>query len=239
MSNSQGICPKCSAPNEYSKTVCDMCGARLPWANAIKASDKPEATPSPFPVAAANKKTPPSPENIKSCQKTMGCGCLSFVGLFLFALYATRGVDDKSVPVAPDPYASSVASAPSQPVAVPIYNIPSLIGLDLDGVQRVLGASPPKGLTEEIKRNMIYSKHYDWLCEWDKDGFALGVNYDTRTNRVIDFFLTEDTGMGLSSGTARLISAGNLTDTSSRYRLEFVTAKGHSDMYTGVVIKPN
>lgn len=40
MSNLKGICPKCSSENEYSKTVCDVCGARLPWASALEEDRK-------------------------------------------------------------------------------------------------------------------------------------------------------------------------------------------------------
>ena len=36
--SSQAQCSKCTAPNEYSSIVCDMCGARLPWADAVSAS---------------------------------------------------------------------------------------------------------------------------------------------------------------------------------------------------------
>ncbi len=234
--STMGRCTKCGNANEYSKVICDFCGARLPWADGVKESVKQPLKAAPVANIA---KQAPSPQNVKGCQKTMGCGCLSIIALFAFALFATRGIDDKTAMVAPDPYVSSTTSVPSNPVSAPIYDIPSLIGLDLNGVQRVLGSSPPKGLTEEIKHNMIYSQHYDWDCEWDKGGFTLDVNYDTRTNQVIDFFLTEDTGSGLTNGTSRLISAGNLANTSSHYKLEFVAATGHPDEYTGVVVKPN
>lgn len=32
---SKGRCLKCTQENEYSKVICDFCGVRLPWADAV------------------------------------------------------------------------------------------------------------------------------------------------------------------------------------------------------------
>lgn len=57
-SPNSGTCPHCGAPNEYSLSFCNLCGNRLPWADALKSNAKPVVVPNqpvndfkkPFPI---------------------------------------------------------------------------------------------------------------------------------------------------------------------------------------------
>jgi hypothetical protein len=53
MSTPKGQCPQCKNENEYSKVVCDFCGARLPWAHAV--APKPQSQPQPTPLPQASQ----------------------------------------------------------------------------------------------------------------------------------------------------------------------------------------
>ena len=87
MSN-QGQCPKCSTQNEYSKTVCDMCGARLPWASALEEDRKQKI--------AAEKVAEDAKRQLAQAQRASNTNVVS------------------SLPNIPRPLASNPAGSPSQ-----------------------------------------------------------------------------------------------------------------------------
>lgn len=53
----RGECPGCKTPNTYTSVICTMCGARLPWADAVapKPSATQTATPAPASPAPAKR----------------------------------------------------------------------------------------------------------------------------------------------------------------------------------------
>lgn len=72
-----GQCPKCSAANEYSKIVCDACGARLPWAEAVTTNSG----------ASAFSARPPAVLASSGSGITLSpIGCLPLLGGFILAL---------------------------------------------------------------------------------------------------------------------------------------------------------
>lgn len=69
-----GTCPRCKTENEYSKLVCEACGARLPWADAVSPSPAlATVTPDDFFSDTPPKWTPlaPLPDTIPAPQKPL------------------------------------------------------------------------------------------------------------------------------------------------------------------------
>ena len=56
-SSNLGTCPHCGTANEYSLMFCNLCGNRLPWADALKSNAAPVIVPS-QPVSDVKKPLP-------------------------------------------------------------------------------------------------------------------------------------------------------------------------------------
>jgi len=79
MAPSQGQCAKCNQPNAYNKIVCDFCGARLPWANAVQSSTR----------QSAPQQTAPRPA---SAPQASSWSSLPRASRFLIVFFALMGV---------------------------------------------------------------------------------------------------------------------------------------------------
>ena len=81
----QGKCDKCENVNEYSKTICDFCGARLPWSAAMAKPETPHVTPIPV-TLTAKPLTADQKRNAEGCGKVLGIGCAGIVALFVILI---------------------------------------------------------------------------------------------------------------------------------------------------------
>lgn len=112
------------------------------------------------------------------------------------------------------------------------FDVPSLIGMDVDGVKTVLGT--PTDDTEPTAEQMVDTT--EWWKEFERDGQTLLVTYDPRTRAIVDFFISTNDPSGATRDTQSLLSTGNLSESDSRYSVEFVRALNDRSVYTGVKI---
>ncbi len=115
------------------------------------------------------------------------------------------------------------------------FDVPSLVGKDLDGVIAILGEPRGQDPTSlQIQQGVI-----DWDKTFIKDGKELLVTYTISNRKIIDFFISTDDPSGGTSDSEALLLLGNLKQTDSRYRVEFVKAIGSPGSFTGVKVIPS
>ncbi len=116
----------------------------------------------------------------------------------------------------------------------PVFDVPSLVGKDINGVQAIL--STPS----EDDSNKVWPNGDDeHLKTWSKQGVDLMVDYHLNTGKVVDFFVGTDDPSGATSDTQKLLEQGNLKENESAYRIEMTKAGGHPGQYTGLKAVPN
>jgi hypothetical protein len=129
-----------------------------------------------------------------------------------------------------------LAGCGGKPLPDPAFDVPSLVGKDIKGVEQTLGVPSEYTPPDSIQRP---DNIREWDKSWEHDKHTLLVTYDLVTGKVIDFFIGTDDPSGASDDQDRLLALGNLQRGDLRYRVEFVPAMGHPDKYTGVKVVPN
>ena len=116
----------------------------------------------------------------------------------------------------------------------PIFDVPTLVGKDINGIQAVLGTP-----TEDDSDVNWSDGEDDRLKCWTKGKVSLMVSFHRNSNQVIDFFITlDDSSSGGTTDKKRLLSVGKLKEGESRYRIEYVFAIGEPGVYAGVKAIP-
>jgi hypothetical protein len=115
-----------------------------------------------------------------------------------------------------------------------VFDIPSLVDKDIDGVIAVLGT--PKG--KDPTAQQIELGINEWDKTFVKDGKELLVTYTISNRKIIDFFIPTDDPSGLTTDTEHLLRLGNLKQGDPRYRIEFVKAIKDPSSFTGVKVIP-
>ncbi len=107
-----------------------------------------------------------------------------------------------------------------------IFDVPSLLGKNIDQIKTVLGKPTSDGEPTELQLSMGVD---EWDKGFQKDGEELLVTYNPKTRKVIDFFV---------SGTNKndVLIVGNLKDGASGYALEFVKSRENPAEITGVIV---
>jgi hypothetical protein len=80
MSAPQGECPSCKTANAYTSVICNLCGARLPWADAVTAKAAASSTPK---VSAPSMKK----AFLSTGSPSIWARCLIYVGLAWVAYF--------------------------------------------------------------------------------------------------------------------------------------------------------
>ncbi len=142
------------------------------------------------------------------------------------------------VAVMPSPETPAPTTVVPEPAVVETssFDIPSLVGKNIDEIESVIGKAErtfePTELQEE---NGPISSEKTFV----KDGDDLMISYDKQTRIVVDFFISTDDASGASSDKAHLLEIGNLTQNAPTYSVEFVPAIKDPSVYTGVIVRAN
>lgn len=116
-----------------------------------------------------------------------------------------------------------------------VFNVPSLVGKDLDGVIAVLGQ--PQG--QDPTALQIQQGVREWDKTFIKDGKELLVTYSISNRKIVDFFISTDDSSGNTTDTGYLLQISNLQENDPRYRVEFVKSIKNPSSFTGVKVIPN
>jgi len=132
--------------------------------------------------------------------------------------------------------APAVATKEETPVLQFVFDLPVLVGKNTDEVATTLKDYQKKTLQptqEQIKMGVK-----DWDMEFEKDGKDLLVSYVIATKAVNDFFISTDDPSGATKDKKHLLELGNLNESDSRYKVEFVKVLKDSTRFTGVKVTP-
>lgn len=119
------------------------------------------------------------------------------------------------------------ATTPTQSYS---FDIPSLLGKNIDEVRQVLGTPLDKDLTEPTAEQLKLGAD-EWDNSYKKGDQELLVTFNPNTRKIVDFFLSGD-------NKAKLIEAGNLKENDSNYTIEQVKQLKNPSAITGIKITP-
>ena len=132
--------------------------------------------------------------------------------------------------------APTVVTKEETPALQFVFDLPVLIGKNADEVATTLKDYQKKTLQptqEQIKMGVK-----DWDMEFEKDGKDLLVSYVIATKVVNSFFISTDDPSGATKDKKHLLELGNLNESDSRYKVEFVKVLKDSTRFTGVKVTP-
>lgn len=166
----------------------------------------------------------------RSSGAAIGCLVLIIIGvgsaLVLNALGDAREKASKKIEQA----ASSLP-----PITEPAFDIPALIGNNLQEVRQILG-TPTVDDSEPNEKQQDFTT---WNKTWEKDGTHLMVTYNPQTLLITDFFVSLG-GTKSTSDTDHLLKIGNLKKNDPRYTVEFTACRNCAEptQYLGVTVTP-
>ena len=134
---------------------------------------------------------------------------------------------------------NSASAKPTESVQTsePTFDIPSLVGKNIDEVKTEL--SDYQGKTEEPTDQQIQMGVKDWDASFVKDGKELLVTYTIADRKVKEFFIGTDDPSGKTKDLQHFLNLGNLSESDSSYSLRFIPAIKDSTSFTGVRVEPN
>lgn len=113
------------------------------------------------------------------------------------------------------------------------FDVPSLIGKNIDEIKNILGA--PVNDIEPSKMQLEYGVD-EWDKTFKKNGFELLVTYNPTTKKIIDFFIPTNDPSGSTTNTDNLLIIGNLKRNSTNYKIENVKTIKDPSLFTGIKI---
>ena len=118
-----------------------------------------------------------------------------------------------------------------------VFDVPSLVGKNIDEIRQVLGEPADKTLTEPNAQQLALGTK-EWDNTFKKDGKELLVTFNVQSRKVVDFFIGTDDPLGKTKDKKHLMELGGVKDSNPNYRIEFVKAIIDPSFYTGVKIIP-
>jgi len=112
-----------------------------------------------------------------------------------------------------------------------IFDVPFLVGKNIDEIRQILGTPLDKDLTEPTAQQIELGGS-EWDNSYKKDGQDLLITFDASSRKIIDFFLDGD-------DKSKLLEIGNLKENASSYTIEPVKAIKDPSVITGIKIIPN
>lgn len=204
-------CMYCQGEIEADAKKCKHCGEWL--------KDKPQS---------ATEKI--SEDKLRNQKQTKGCCLITVVGLVIWIIVIAASSNGKP----------SSASSPSPPTVVTkakiIYDVPSLVGKNIDEVREALGK--PQAGRDEPTSEQLSLGFSEWDNQFGPDDKALLVTFNPQDRKIIDFFISTDDPSGATKDKDYLLALGNLKENDPNYKIEFVKAVIEPTSFTGVKVIP-
>jgi len=118
-----------------------------------------------------------------------------------------------------------------------IFDVPSLIGKDINGVMNILG-TPNKDNGEPTSLQIEMGIN-EWSKSYEKDGRELLITYNYKTKEIIDFFIPSTDSEYQNKDKEHMLLVGGLEDNNRNYSVEFVKSVKDNTRFTGIKITPN
>lgn len=130
-----------------------------------------------------------------------------------------------------------VAINTENPTASMKFDVPSLIGKNINEIVVILG-TPNKDNSEPTNAQLELGTT-EWSKGYEKDGRELLITYNIKTGSVIDFFIPSTDKETEDNNKKGLLTIGNIKEDSQTYSVEFVKLISNPSKFTGVKITPN
>ncbi|MEK7143047.1 MAG: hypothetical protein AAB785_02455 [Patescibacteria group bacterium] len=167
----------------------------------------------------------------------IGLGCCggSVVLLVVLVVIALKGVQTA---LKPTPTPSTTQNTTITPTTTPapkyIYDIPALIGKNIDEIRAILGEPVDKELTEPTQEQISLGAK-EWDNTFKKDDFDLLVTFNISSRKIVDFFV--DTSSKYPDKN-KLMEVTNTKENANNYTIESVKELKNSSNITGIKIIP-
>ena len=153
--------------------------------------------------------------------------------ILFFILFGV--ISDKPTPTtSPATSMNNAVTKTEAPATIPTpsysFNIPSLLGKNIDEVRLVLGIPLDKDLAEPTAEQLKLGVD-EWDNSFKKDDRELLVTFNPSTRKIVDFFLSGDNKV-------ELIEEGNLKEDDSSYTIEQVKQLKNPSAITGIKVIP-
>ncbi|MEI7689826.1 MAG: hypothetical protein WCI79_02580 [Candidatus Saccharibacteria bacterium] len=161
------------------------------------------------------------------------------IAIIVFVIICIGGSGSKTVNTAQ----TSTPTEPKQQVVAPVepvtpkysFDVPSLLGKDIDEVRLILGAPEDKTLSEPTAEQISLGAD-EWDNTFKKDGKELLVTFSANTRKVVDFFISADDPSGVTTDVQHLLDIGNLKEGASNYTIKQVKALKNPSAITGIIV---
>lgn len=117
----------------------------------------------------------------------------------------------------------------------PVFDVPSLIGLNIDEIRAKLG-KPSDNAPEPTKLQL--KKIQEWNNSFDKERYTLLITFNPHTREVIDFFMGTTDSTGASSEYKDILALCHVTEQNRNLTIEPVRSVKDESKYTGVKLIP-
>jgi len=115
-----------------------------------------------------------------------------------------------------------------------VFDVPLLIGKNIDDVRKILG-KPTDKEQEPTKKQMKIN--FDiWDNSFKKNNRTLLVTFNTQNRKVIDFFIDTTDSSGASSDYSDLLQICNVSNENDKYSIVPVPSLKDNTKFTGIKI---
>lgn len=166
--------------------------------------------------------------NRKFIGLVFGASTISF--FILFGITPSKSTPTASQSVSTNNTTTKAEMPTMSPTLSYSFDMPSLLGKNIDEIRIVLGAPLDENLTEPTAEQLKLGVD-EWDNSYKKDRQELLVTFNPSTRKIVDFFLSGD-------NKAKLIEAGNLKENDSSYTLEQVKQLKNPSAITGIKVIP-
>ncbi len=156
------------------------------------------------------------------------CGLILVLWIVLTVTLAPKIIKEQSTSKSSKPTSTNTSNinTTTEPAKAQfVFDVPSLVGKNIDEVRQVLGQP-----TEAQKSLGGFN---EWDNTFKKDNEELLVTFNYQTRKIIDFFISTT-----NQDKNRLLQIGNLKENSPDYKIEYVKAIKDPSKITGVKIIP-
>lgn len=145
--------------------------------------------------------------------------------MIVSAISSSSNTPAPVAPVAPTPVKTVVQN--------PSFDIPALVGKNIDQITQVLGKPDKEYVPTAAQKDL-------GVTEGDKtyikDGNTLLITYTVNNRKVVDFFISTTDQSGATSDITNMLKVGNLSQSDPKYTIEPVKSLKNAGSFTGIKI---
>ena len=176
-------------------------------------------------------------EKKKGMSKGLKLGLLVGGVIIIFIIGSLSLRATKTPASTPSTFQKTITASPT-PTAIPtpkfIFDVPSLIGKNIDEIRTILG-EPIDGELTEPNQQQIELGMTQWDNIFNKNEYQLQISFNATSRKVIDFFVNPLSGYVDQN---KLMEISNTKENASNYTIKAVKELKNPNNITGITITP-